>query len=472
MLLLPVFAFSQTYLYPPLDLQGEPIECNIYLTWAKPELPGGGTPLGLLGYNLYNIDSLIGYISGQDTTWYYDMVTQSEHCPFYPHTYWVTAVYDLAYYGNPGQIGESGSTDTIVVTVTCDFPFPLYEFWDYGSFSYNFWTFEPSQGNWDIDVTLGTPPPVAVFSGSPVTENYSFLLRSIFQPSEILSNCLDFFLDFDLLLENVSNTGSETFTVMGMTCESSTWDTLFIISNASGFGWTHYQVDCNQYRGNSFTVGFMASGQNSSNIQHWLLDNILLSFRCRPPVNPELDQSGNVVNLSWNPPLCDNGTNPDIFVTGYNVYRSDENGAPPFIKLNTSVITDTLYSDVLPIGIFPATYKYYITDYQNDTSQNVFLCESRGTDTLVALYTGIGSFVQTGCKITPNPNDGRFTATCPDPVLSLEVRDIRGNLVYVDNLAGQSSRQIRIDLSDHPKGIYILTIRSESGTFRSKIVVC
>ena len=60
---------------------------------------GGGLPPGLIGYNVYRDGAFIAYVSGPDTTWYYDLNLDPD-----TYEYAVTAVYDLTDYGFPGPV--------------------------------------------------------------------------------------------------------------------------------------------------------------------------------------------------------------------------------------------------------------------------------------------------------------------------------------------------------------------------------
>ena len=282
LMLIPWRVSSQVTLYPPLNLEANGVECWGYLTWDKPELPGGGTPQGLLGYYVYRNGVLDGYASGADTTWYYDR--KNYLCPSTIHDYWVTANYDLAYYGNPGQQGQSAPSDTAFLTIMCSGVLPFSEPWDQASFSFHDWTFEPDQGNWIILSNIGNPAPTAAFTGAPVLLNYDFLLHSVPLPALDLSACTDVFFDFDLKLENLVNSGTEKLIVVSDICDSPE-DTIAIFENLTGFDFTHYHYLLNEARGNPLSIGFRAAGENSANIQQWLIDNILVSFKCRPPVN-------------------------------------------------------------------------------------------------------------------------------------------------------------------------------------------
>lgn len=119
-------AFTAYILYPPSGLEVNAVECMVYTQWQKPELPGGGTPPGLVGYWLYRNGFNIAYISDPDDLFYYDDDVE----PGIFLNYWITAKYDLTPYGYPGQYGESDPSNTAPITLICPLIFPFNESWD------------------------------------------------------------------------------------------------------------------------------------------------------------------------------------------------------------------------------------------------------------------------------------------------------------------------------------------------------
>ncbi|MEI7897913.1 MAG: hypothetical protein WCJ26_12820, partial [bacterium] len=91
---------------------------------------GGGTPAGLIGYNIYRGGVFIHYNPHQDSLTYYDYGLNPG-----TYKYDVKAKYNLTTYGFPGQFGESlGNTlGEQTVTLNCGTPLPFYEPWDAGT---------------------------------------------------------------------------------------------------------------------------------------------------------------------------------------------------------------------------------------------------------------------------------------------------------------------------------------------------
>jgi hypothetical protein len=102
--------FTSQFLYPPTQLVVQGSGDSAYLTWHKPVLPGGGTPPGLIGYNISRsqggsagpwvlIKHLVTY--PDSLSWYDYPGSPNQWC------YRVTSYYDLTALGFPGQFDES-----------------------------------------------------------------------------------------------------------------------------------------------------------------------------------------------------------------------------------------------------------------------------------------------------------------------------------------------------------------------------
>ena len=70
-----------------------------------------------------------------------------------------------------------------------------------------------------------------------------------------------------------------------------------------------------------------------------------------------------------------------------------------------------------------------------------------------------------GIKVYPNPTDGLLHIKSSEPVVSLTLNDMAGNLVKT---AGNNSDTF--DISSVGKGIYLLTVETQNDTKTSKII--
>ncbi|TAL56750.1 MAG: T9SS type A sorting domain-containing protein [Bacteroidetes bacterium] len=73
-------------------------------------------------------------------------------------------------------------------------------------------------------------------------------------------------------------------------------------------------------------------------------------------------------------------------------------------------------------------------------------------------------------SIIPNPSTGIFNLICKNALQSVEVRDMLGNLVH-NKIANNNSRNVDIDISNNPPGIYFLKARSTDKVYTEKVIL-
>jgi hypothetical protein len=114
--------------------------------------------------------------------------------------------------------------------------------------------------------------------------NYSYSLVSReFDARDITD---DFYLQFDIQLNNYAPTGTEKMRVD--IWSGNEWIELTEFSNTSHIAWTTHFVDIATYAAGQFTkIRFVAYGQNTFNIDSWRIDNIRLDLAPAIEVSPE-----------------------------------------------------------------------------------------------------------------------------------------------------------------------------------------
>jgi hypothetical protein len=83
--------------------------------------------------------------------------------------------------------------------------------------------------------------------------------------------------------------------------------------------------------------------------------------------------------------------------------------------------------------------------------------------------SGFGSL-----NIHPNPNNGEFTVdlgNLTNDNYVLEVRDIIGQVIFAESFNGSAVENVRINLSENGKGVYMLMIRNAKGQRTEKLMV-
>jgi len=294
-------SFQSDFLWPVKNFQGDTIQNAVYLHWQKPDMskqPGTGTPPGLLGYSIYRDSVLIAFVT-TDTLYYYDLNLAPG-----TYSYEISARYDLAPYGFPGLSDESYRQGPISLYISFGRLIPFFETWNQGTFSFNNWSFLPSQGNWVIDAANGQPPPAAVFNWDPPQTNYSFALESgDLDPANY--HCAGIWIDFLLKLEDQAVNSAETLAVE--VYYNNVWHSKLELVNKGSFDWSFYHINISEVQQKGFRVRFVAKGAQSSGILRWMLDNVYLYGICYAPYNLTAHPAGYDVKLSWSPPQCTNG---------------------------------------------------------------------------------------------------------------------------------------------------------------------
>jgi|GEM_PF-306208 len=262
---------------------------------------GGGTPPGLIGYNVYRDNLLVHYVPSPDTLYYYDLNLLPGS-----HKWGVTAKYDLTPYGFPGTFGESLPAGNITMTIACGLDLPFFEPWDNGSFTLQNWTFEPAtQQHWVMNSSVGDPAPCADFKWDPPTSNYSLSLESPTLNAAPYS-CAKIWMDFDYKL--IDRNGGATEKLSADVYYNGGWHNIADLkNNGTTANWTAEHLNISSVLGKGFKVRFNANGASSANILHWYVDNIHVYAVCTPPSGLSYTQSHNTVNLSWTAPNCAQG---------------------------------------------------------------------------------------------------------------------------------------------------------------------
>ena len=444
-------------LYPPLNVTGTAIECSVYLQWQKPQAPGGITPAGVVGYYIYRDNSLLKYIGTPDTLFYYNY-----NMEFGTYTYTITANYDLTSYGLPGLFGESPPAGPAIVSLNCEPPMPFHEPWDQGMFQFNNWTFIPSQGNWIINTGQGNPAPTAVFTGTPSVDNYTVTLKG-----EKLSGrawvCANMFLEFDYKLTDNASGGTEK--LIAEYYIDTTWHPILEISNQGSTGWIHQKVDISQVCEKIYRIGFKVAGLNSANIGNWQIDNIYVYPICKGPENLTYTRTGKVISLAWQHPPCDSLQG----LSGYNVYRTDETGLPPYSKINAAPVAGNTYDDYIPVNITSGVFRYYVTAMLKELQSGSVLCEASGDTVVVDYALGIKAEENPCIRVFPQPAMDNLDITSSSLIESCELFNIMGEKVLSIN--GEKRTGIKVPVAALPSGIYLLKIKNASGTFVHKVTV-
>ena len=270
-------SFTSEFLFPPRNFTAETYEFTnyCYLAWEAPEdpqHPGQAVP-GIVSFRIYRNQMLIAEVAS-DTIGYYDL-----NLPPAQYFYEITAVYDLTSYGFPGQTGESMKEGPVEIFVVYGYEIPFNENFNTGVFETNQWTVEGA--NWRIAGQTGNPAPSAEFFSNPLTSNYSQSITSYYLMGQGIIDG-NIMLEFDLKHTLVNPTGQEKLSVEVF--DGNNWIKKQEFLNIHSFNWKNYKVKLTkEAKGKVFRVRFKASGDLTSDISNWLIDNIKVYRECTSP---------------------------------------------------------------------------------------------------------------------------------------------------------------------------------------------
>jgi hypothetical protein len=456
------FPQGTTYvLYPPTNLTIIPIDCAVILQWDKPHNTGGATPLGLIGYRIYCNGTLIHYLSDPDSLTYYDYTDA-----YGTYTDSVTAWYDLTVYGYPGQFGESIGVSSDYI-LDCSATMPFSEPWDQDSFMYQLWSFVPSQGNWMLSTNVGNPLPTAAFTGTPVLTNYDYTLQSL--PMGCTEyTCANLYLEFDSRVV-VNNPTSQEKLITEIFFNNN-WVPKDTMVNNGTTGWMHHKIDISEADGKEPRIEFRAKGIYSADIVEWDVDNIRVYGVCYKPPDFALIRSGNIVHLSWGIPCTEKQLKPDkvdsSILIGYNVYRTNADGLPPYVKLTQHPLTVTSYNDTL--SLTSGTYCYYTTALYEDSYEPwAVLCESPGDTLCVHYISGIHEQNETKLRIYPNPVSDLLNIESGISFNRIEILNLVGEKIYSETFP--LTNKFTVPFNSYNTGIYLLKLTLKDRTIVMKI---
>jgi hypothetical protein len=245
--------------------------------------------------------------------------------------------------------------DTLNIDVTLQrlpLGFPFTEDWSTGSFETNLWSFEPEQGNWQINDTIGNPEPAVIFTGDTATTDYSFALVSHeIDLSGVFQNLA---LYFDLNL--ITNTpGSQEYLIINL-WDGISWINIDTLNSEADITLTTYYFDItNIAAGKTIKLRFLAQGLDASNLDHWMVDNIQITH---PPYIVVSPSSFNEYFSVWFPgtyyfpmTIYNDGLAPlsyDITITRHNPFNFKVSG--PAVKHEVRAIELSTDPDPQPGG--------------------------------------------------------------------------------------------------------------------------
>jgi hypothetical protein len=179
-------------------------------------------------------------------------------------------------------------------------------------------------------------------------------------------------------------------------------------------------------------------------------------------VNPQLASNGKVNTHS----SISTHTSAPMAVSallGYNIYRSDDHKVT-YNKLNTTLLTDTNYVDVVPSS---ADYYYYVTSVF--PSYGTATCESDSSNVVAVLLTGIDQLNGGKISIYPNPATDNVFVKSDFTITNIEVLNYIGQTVYTRQ--NVSAKTIKVNVANLTTGVYFVKVTTVEGIKTAKITV-
>ena len=262
--------------------------------------------------------------------------------------------------------------------------FDFMEDWSSNNFEANAWSFEPSQGNWNVSSSNGNNAPCTEFGFFAYQTNYNFLLVSKNFDGTTLENIT---LTYDLFFENYSPTNTEYLSVEIF--DGSIWHVVREYVNDEYIPWTTIgPLDISPYAaGNEYTLGFRAHGQESYHINYWRIDNIHIQGIANE----------NWVSLNGGSILSDtiiNGNFHNLEV-GFNSYGLENGYYNANIQITSNDFDESLI--LIPIVFTIGTPDILVTPNNLDFGQILIGTNSTQTFTI----ENIGTSLLSGSIITP-----------------------------------------------------------------------
>jgi len=140
----------------------------------------------------------------------------------------------------------------------------------------------------------------------------------------------------------------------------------------------------------------------------------------------------------------------------YSVYRSVDAGDYEMVASN---LTENTYSET---DLEDALYEYYVT-----VTVTVDGVESLASDVVSMLITSLNNIEGTRTSIYPNPASNMINIAAEVTVLNVNIFNQAGQLVKTQNVNSDSFSQ---DISELPKGIYMMQLKTENTIITKRII--
>lgn len=467
--------FTSDYLIAPREYSAATTGEAIVLNWKTPRYYAqdgwtGEIPENLLGFSIFKDDDEepFDWVPVQNDLNEYSYIKE-----MLPGTYEfsISAKYDLTPYNIPGE-DYSELIGPKSVELIYGYELPFYEDWESMSFETQEWT---ADENWLIVDNPTAETKVATFYFMPEMINYeSDLTSPPINASEISLG--ELYFDFELMLKNNQNSGTEMLEIQ--IGANGVWTTLDTFDNEEEFDWTFCTYEISDYaKGEAFQIRFAAYGDNTSNIQGWFIDDVLVYRNCEPaPTNLQSDiiydpttPDDNGIFLSWDypeeepEPASDLAKDEGEILVLFEVYRKvDSEGEFELI----ATLEETGYLDpeenLNPGGLYEYYVKAGIADDNDD-------CLTDPTNIVAEIWqVGLGESEALSYKMYPNPTDSKTYIEAGGNITRVRISNKLGQTTIVHDV---NANKCEIDLGQLTPGVYLMHIETDNATYTEKVFV-
>jgi len=373
------------------------------------------------------------------------------------------------------------------------------EDWSSGSFSTNNWTFEPSAGNWFIafSTVLGNPAPAAVFSWNPILTNYSYsMISSEIDVSEITGQIM---FDFDYFYDEWTPTQTEFLKVYAQNADD--WILIDSFVNYGDVQWTTKSYNLDDFaNGAAIRIKFEASGQNSNNIDRWIIDNIKI-YESNPDLYPKIELSTYSIlamPMDWNDirteyfTIYNTGQADLIWESNIEYLKGDELSKHTIdsdfnINLNSLNASDskTVWLTLSPSSgsiasgasqIIAAVFNPgdVLNEYWHQA--NILLSSNDPLNPVVTVsaemyigWTNLSEQTMEQIMVGPIPSNGSLHIKLIDDITAIQMLSLTGQQIFLTNVFGMP--HVKMDLNDYKSGTYVLKFIHKSGDIALRKIV-
>ncbi len=235
-----------------------------------------------------------------------------------------------------------------------------------------------------------------------------------------------------------------------------TWTHLFDMSalpaypGPNGYNtWTTpYIIDMSSYIGEQVDIAWHATDGNGQGLWYaWAIDDCTMGsdkIDLHPTGSPSLNMT--------------KSNNKSL--EGYDVYRRDLNTGG-YLKINTSVVTDTSYADM---NLNEGQYQYYIMPVFNECAQ------STASDTIVLdVITGFNEKIDSHYHLYPNPAAELLNVTSDYTITNIDILNFAGESVLTGGPFNAQTATVNVTCL--PAGLYLVKVATFRGSHTVKITI-